>query len=102
MKLYHIELDGCDHNVLLATTEVDARLRFRDRVITSLCELPAIKEAIEGDLKNIIKLTMIGGAVHKLIKPFIVKRPHGCQVLFPLEQLDDIIDGISGMIDKIN
>ena len=35
----------------------------------------------------------------KSIKPYIVKRPNGgCQVLFPLSKLDDIVDAATSHI----
>jgi hypothetical protein len=35
----------------------------------------------------------IAAKLRKLIKPWIVRRPNGgCQVLFPLTELDNIID----------
>lgn len=38
------------------------------------------------------------GEVQKIFKPYIVKRESGCQVLFPLSELDEIVSNLLELI----
>ena len=42
----------------------------------------------------------IADKLRKLLKPYIAKRPNaGCQVLFPLSELDNIVESATSHID---